>query len=447
MILLSSVSFAYGAIDSKFVYIKNENMFDSNFHLTSYEISKSNSFIINLRDGAEAKLAGDERNKNNSPYNHIISLYERTTGTAAWSLPQENLNEHEKTIQKLRFISIQLSDGIKSTSPTNDDEKIFVIKNNTHRQTTWEGIFPSDRPKNNTKSPYKTIQDDYELTNKNSQNQESNDEQMILQNAGSNVFVVNLFDGVAASFGGSDGSKNDKTNLDFIGPYNITTDDRHSIPVNREAVLENVEFTDEFENVIQHIVENGNQALLILVVPLAGIIIIRTENEKTRFYQIRRLVSFAFIIILGSMIFVTPHAISANYWGFAFAEEGGNAIGPPSNVTETAPPPSNDSDVPFRPSVSVISASPTSSISSAPGSNCQDSVVFEIGIDESENNSINAKLSLNFIVPSKISVDTVSLFNNSSKLSEIFIESYRCRYIEPLILIVILSMNARFSDK
>ncbi len=183
MILLSSVSFAYGSIDSKFVYTKNENMFDTNFHLASYETSKPNSFVINLRDGVEAKLVGDERNKNNSPNNHIINLYDRTTGTATWGLPQENLNEQAKTIQKPKLNSVNLNDGAKASSPTNDDEKIILIKNNMDRLTTWEGIFPSERTKNNTKSVYKIIQDDELLDTSSKQtNQESNDEQIILQN-------------------------------------------------------------------------------------------------------------------------------------------------------------------------------------------------------------------------------------------------------------------------
>jgi len=154
MILLSSVSFAYGAVDSKFVYIKNENMFDSNIHQTSFEFIKPNNFVINLQDGIDVKLAGDGRNRNDIPIHHVVNLYDSTSAHVGLGLPYEKLNERAK------IISVNLNDGIKASSPTNDDEKTFVIKNNAHRQTTWEGIFPLDRPKNNTKSVYKTIQDD-----------------------------------------------------------------------------------------------------------------------------------------------------------------------------------------------------------------------------------------------------------------------------------------------
>ncbi len=232
MILLSSVSFAYGAVDSKFVYIKNENMFDNNIYQPSYEYIKPNYFVINLQDGIDVKLASDGHKKNDIPFQHVVNLNDATSVHLGWGRPYENLNERAK------IISVNINDGIKASSPTNDDEKIFIIKNNTHRQTTWEGIFPSDRPKNNTKSVYKTIQDD-ELLNKNSEqyNQESNDEQIILQNAGSNVFVVNLFDGVAAKLGNG-GMPNEKTSSEFIGPYKITSDsNQHSIHLNLESFI------------------------------------------------------------------------------------------------------------------------------------------------------------------------------------------------------------------
>ncbi len=68
-------------------------------------------------------------------------------------------------------------------------------------------------------------------------------------------------------------------------------------------------------------------------------------------------------------------------------------------------------------------------------------------ISEFDNSSDIANPSCNFIVPSKISVGNITLLSNSSRVSEVLIESYRYRYIEPLILIVILSMNARFSER
>jgi len=285
-------------------------MFDSNYYLATYETSKPNSFVINLRDSVEAKLAGDERNKDNFPYNHIINLrdsveaklagdernknnfpydniinlYDRSTGTATWGLPQENLNEHTKTIQKPKLISVQLNDGIRTTSPTNDDDRIIQIKNNIERLTTWEGIFPSERTKNNTKSVYKTIQDDELLKSSKQNNQESNGEQIILQNVGSNVFVVNLTDGIEGSFGGENRIREDKINHNYIVPRNIAAEYQH-VPNNPESIIE-VSFSEEAQKLIGEVIENGNQALFLLVVPLAGIVIIRTENERTRFYQI-----------------------------------------------------------------------------------------------------------------------------------------------------------------
>jgi hypothetical protein len=78
---------------------------------------------------------------------------------------------------------------------------------------------------------------------------------------------------------------------------------------------------------------NSNQpTLLVLLLPLAGFVIIRAENQNIRFYHIQKIVSFLFIIILLSSSIIGPFSYSFILWGNAFAQEAdplGEGIGPP----------------------------------------------------------------------------------------------------------------------
>ncbi|KAF6247875.1 hypothetical protein C6990_01840, partial [Nitrosopumilus sp. b3] len=68
------------------------------------------------------------------------------------------------------------------------------------------------------------------------------------------------------------------------------------------------------------IFDPNNPILLILLIPFAGFVLIRYDNEQTKFYQIKQFFTFAFIVILLSSAVITPMSISSSYWGYAFAE-------------------------------------------------------------------------------------------------------------------------------
>jgi hypothetical protein len=63
-----------------------------------------------------------------------------------------------------------------------------------------------------------------------------------------------------------------------------------------------------------------NPIFLIILIPFAGFILIRYENEQIKFYQFKHLFTFIFVAILVSSAVVTPISISSSYWGYAFAE-------------------------------------------------------------------------------------------------------------------------------
>ena len=79
-------------------------------------------------------------------------------------------------------------------------------------------------------------------------------------------------------------------------------------------------------------VDPQNPALLMLLIPFVGIVLIRIENERIKFYDIRRILSFGlFMILLTSSVF-TPFSYSLIYWGQAFAEEPPQNLGPPNGT-------------------------------------------------------------------------------------------------------------------
>src|SRR3989338_6484869 len=82
---------------------------------------------------------------------------------------------------------------------------------------------------------------------------------------------------------------------------------------------------------VYQIVDPNQPTLLVLLIPLIGIILIRNENDKIKFYNIQKIVSFIFAVILISSSVITPFSYSVMYWGNAFAEEDplGKDVGPP----------------------------------------------------------------------------------------------------------------------
>src|SRR5574337_2210542 len=69
-----------------------------------------------------------------------------------------------------------------------------------------------------------------------------------------------------------------------------------------------------------HLAASSTPVILVLMVPLSGYILLRSEEEKIKLNK-NQIFSFCFIFILVSSSAVTPFAISQNYWGMAFAEQ------------------------------------------------------------------------------------------------------------------------------
>jgi len=64
-----------------------------------------------------------------------------------------------------------------------------------------------------------------------------------------------------------------------------------------------------------------NPILLILLIPFAGFVLIRYDNDQIKFYQVKQFFTLIFVVILVSSTVITPMSISSYYWGgYAFAE-------------------------------------------------------------------------------------------------------------------------------
>ena len=68
-------------------------------------------------------------------------------------------------------------------------------------------------------------------------------------------------------------------------------------------------------------VDPNQPTLLVLLLPLGGIVIIRYENERIKFHNIQKFVSYVFIVILVSSSIVGPFSYSVALWGNAYAQE------------------------------------------------------------------------------------------------------------------------------
>jgi len=98
---------------------------------------------------------------------------------------------------------------------------------------------------------------------------------------------------------------------------------------------------DQFGNDVSslaHYASANNSTLLVLLLPLSGYILIRSENDRIKIKNPRQFFCLFFIVILMSSTAITPLSISGSYWGMAFADDTTPSNGTtPSNDTTPGP--------------------------------------------------------------------------------------------------------------
>jgi len=94
------------------------------------------------------------------------------------------------------------------------------------------------------------------------------------------------------------------------------------IPLTSEQTLQKFEASQnpllELENTVY---TQENPLPLVILVPLLGYILLRSETQRIEFYNFQRIFCFVFVVILLSSGVITPISISSSYWGYAYAEE------------------------------------------------------------------------------------------------------------------------------
>ena len=83
--------------------------------------------------------------------------------------------------------------------------------------------------------------------------------------------------------------------------------------------LENLEIEKNFSILI-------DDTTLLLLIPLSGIILVRTEKPLFKFYEFKKSFSLFFIIILIGSTVSMPYSFSNSIWQNAYAEEDKNKI-------------------------------------------------------------------------------------------------------------------------
>jgi len=192
----------------------------------------------------------------------------------------------ETPILKPKILNLRLSESASIASGDYDQEAISSIKADLERKAIFERIWNQERPKLSGKSVSNPI-----LTN--------------TQNG-----LITVFDETFSTFW------NDNQNLfsEFENPSNFEN------PVNaassQHLILQEQNLKD-----LSEFADKLNPSLLMVTVPLAGFVLLRSETNGFEFYNFRRFSCYLFIIILLSSGVFTPLSISSSYWPNAYAQE------------------------------------------------------------------------------------------------------------------------------
>ncbi|MBI3640073.1 MAG: hypothetical protein HY223_07135, partial [Thaumarchaeota archaeon] len=105
------------------------------------------------------------------------------------------------------------------------------------------------------------------------------------------------------------------------------------------------------------VTDTKNPTIFLLLVPLSGYILFRSEEEKFQFFNTRKIVSFCFIVILISSTVVTPISISPGFLNSVYAE---TMNGTSTNATNNA---ENNITLPLQSTSNTTQIGPQADIS------------------------------------------------------------------------------------
>src|SRR5574337_582199 len=223
---------------------------------------------------------------------HLSLNLEEHVGVTINQPNDQNIQQQIAGSQK----SVSLSENVSILTSNFDHNIIAILKENSDRLTTLEKISNNERIRFNGKTISILNSNFISVTNnlygilQNSQKLIADQIDKPIVSIFYNIEIVKTFDQI-----------NFNLHLTETGLYRITSDIAKDV------------------GDISHVISNSTPVILVLLVPLSGYILLRSEDEKIKLNQ-NQIFSFCFILILVSSSAITPFVISQNYWGMAFAE-------------------------------------------------------------------------------------------------------------------------------
>ena len=249
---------------------------------TSYAVEQTQEIFLQDQNSVF------QNNVKESEVQHVLKLQE----SIHVSLDKKNNDKQTSTAEKIGILKLSENISISSNDP--DYPTILNVKHQSDIQTTKERIYNSEKFKLNSKI-INLI--DYSLLNQNFDLESSKN----LIEIFSNNKINNEIDKIQNSF--------------FIDPnLSIFFD---SSPDQLFIFFEVVK-TIESEPIIQFVsdgVESNNPAILLLLAPLTGVVLISSEKNNFKLKISRQTQSsiLAFLILFSAVSI--PLSISDNYWG------------------------------------------------------------------------------------------------------------------------------------
>jgi len=263
------------------------------------------AFAIDLENSKQNNLAFNLISQNfvkQIPQHHSLFLAE-VIGIS------ENEFSDNRDNQNLKLL--YLTEIVKVSSHTPFDNNISLVKEQSERKTMMERIWNSEKLRFNGKSfvlnyLFKTEEsftnfNDFVLNYFVGQNDEklyliTENVETIIHAKTNALILVNEI-------------KADAVFIETYNSLNPSLTEFSNLIEERSVVIANAIF------------DKNNLTLLFLLVPLAGFVFIRIENEKLDFNSLKRFFCFVFVVILISSAVITPMSISSAYWGIVYAEE------------------------------------------------------------------------------------------------------------------------------
>ncbi|MEK6947240.1 MAG: hypothetical protein AABX32_06560, partial [Nanoarchaeota archaeon] len=219
---------------------------------------------------------------------HNVSLSEQITLVTNDESNDSNVSQQH--IQSTK--NVELNEKLSILENDKLDNLINYVKHNSEKLTILERVYPN-RIRENTKIDFNEITLSH-ITLKQIVNNYDIDNLINKQSLNVNLDIIKYLVPTIYIF-------------DFVQNNNVFSN-------NNDALVAFI------QNVIS-IVDENDQYFFVLLVPLSGYILLRTESRNINFINTRLVSSSILTIILMSSAIMTPFSIGSNYWGIAYAEE------------------------------------------------------------------------------------------------------------------------------